>query len=80
MSTSVSFQEALEIVESLPGYQQEDLMEIIRRRLIEYRRELLAKSIGEAREEYVRGEVGKGTVSEWKHIREASSEELGLRE
>lgn len=64
MSTSVSFQEALEIVESLPGYQQEDLIEIIRHRLVEYKRELLAKSIGEAREDYARGEVGKGTVSD----------------
>lgn len=64
MSTSVTFQKVLEIVESLPEYQQENLIKIIRHRLIEHRRELLAKSIVEAREEYSRGEIAKGTVSD----------------
>ena len=61
---SKTFQEALDIIESLPKYQQEDIIEIIRQRLIEQRRELLAKNIGEAREEYARGEVKKGTVDD----------------
>ncbi len=61
---TVTFQEVLDIIESLPEYQQEDLIEIVRRRLIEYRREVLAKNIQEAREEYVRGEVKKGTVDD----------------
>jgi hypothetical protein len=60
----VTFQEVLDIVESLPEYQQEDLVDIIRRRLIEQRRERLADSIREAREEYARGEVKKGTVDD----------------
>jgi hypothetical protein len=60
----VSFQEVLDIVESLPEYQQEDLIDIIRRRLIEQRRDRLADSIREAREEYARGEVKKGTVDD----------------
>ena len=60
----VTFQEVLDIVESLPEYQQEDLVDIIRRRLIEQRREMLADSIREARQEYVRGEVKKGTVDD----------------
>ena len=60
----VTFQEALEIVESLPEYQQEDLMEIIRRRHLERRRELLAERIKEARAEYTRGEVTRGTVDD----------------
>jgi hypothetical protein len=54
----------LDIVESLPDYQQEDLINIITRRLIEQRRNLLADSIKEAREEYARGEVKKGSVDD----------------
>jgi hypothetical protein len=61
---TVTFQEALEIIESLPEYQQEDLIDIIRHRLIERRRQFLAESIREARDEYVRGEVKKGTVDD----------------
>ena len=57
------FQKALDIVELLPEYQQEDIVEIIRHRLIEHRRELLAKNIKAARKEYAEGEVKKGTVS-----------------
>lgn len=60
----VTFQEVLDIVESLPEYQQEDLVDIIRRRLIEQRRDRLANSIREAKEEYARGEVKKGTVDD----------------
>ena len=60
----VTFQEVLDIVESLPEYQQEDLVDIIRRRLIEQRRDRLADSIREAKEEYARGEVKKGSVDD----------------
>jgi len=60
----ITFQEALDIVESLPDYQQKDLIDIIRRRLIEQRRNLLADRIKEAREEYARGEVKKGSVDD----------------
>jgi len=59
-----TFQKALDIVESLPEYQQEDLIDIIRRRLVEQRRNRLADSIREAREEYARGEVRKGSVDD----------------
>jgi len=59
---TVTFQEALDIIESLPEHQQEDLINIIQRRRLERRRELLAESIKEARAEYARGEVTRGTV------------------
>lgn len=59
---TATFQEALDIVESLPEYQQEDLINIIQRRRLERRRELLAERIKEARAEYARGEVTRGTV------------------
>lgn len=61
---TITFQEALDIVESLPEYQQEDIINIIRHRLIEHKRELLAKNIKEAREEYARGDVKKGRVND----------------
>lgn len=61
---TLTFQEVLEIVESLPEYQQEDIINIIRHRLIEHKRDLLAKNIKEAREEYARGDVKKGSVND----------------
>jgi hypothetical protein len=61
---TVTFQEALEIVESLPEYQQDDLVDIIRRRRIDRRRELLAESIQQARAEYARGEISRGSVDD----------------
>jgi hypothetical protein len=42
---SATFHEALEMVESLSEDQQEDLIDIIKRRRIERRREALAESI-----------------------------------
>ena len=62
-----TFQKALEIVESLPGEQRESLMDIVRRRLIEERRDRLAQSIEEAREEYKHGRVRKGNVDDFMH-------------
>jgi hypothetical protein len=61
---AATFQEALDIVESLPEYQQEDLINIIHRRRLERSRELLAERIKEARAEYARGEVTHGTVDD----------------
>ena len=60
----VTFQEALDVVESLPEHQQEDLILIIQRRRLERRREVLAESIKEARAEYARGEATGGTVDD----------------
>ncbi len=62
-----TFQKALEIVESLPEEQRESLMDIVKRRLIEERRDRLAQSIKGAREEYRRGKIRKGTVDDLMH-------------
>jgi NADH:ubiquinone oxidoreductase subunit E len=65
MSTNAGpFQEALEIVESLPDYQQDDLIEIIRKRRLDRRREALLENIKEAQAEYARGECRTGTVED----------------
>ena len=59
-----TFDNVIEIIESLPEEQRESLIEIVKKRLIEERRDRLAQSIKEAKEEYMRGEVGQGTVDD----------------
>ncbi len=61
---TVTFQDALETIESLPEQQQEDLITIIKKRIFERRRETLAENIREARDEYARGEVKEGDVAD----------------
>uniref|UniRef100_A0A7C4RU70 Addiction module protein n=1 Tax=Desulfatirhabdium butyrativorans TaxID=340467 RepID=A0A7C4RU70_9BACT len=59
-----TFDEVLELIESFPDEQSESLLEIVRKRLIEERREQLAQIIQEARGEYVRGEARQGMVDD----------------
>jgi ribosome recycling factor len=59
-----TFDEALEIIESFPDEQKESIIEIVKRRLTDERRERLAQTVKEAREEYDRGEVRRGTVDD----------------
>jgi hypothetical protein len=58
------FQQVLEMVEGLPEEQQEDLVEIVRNRQRERRREALAAAVEQARQELARGEVRRGTVDD----------------
>ena len=67
---TVTFDEVLDIIESLPEKQRESIVEIVKRRLTEERREQLAQTIKESREEYARGEARRGTVEDL--IREVS--------
>lgn len=60
----VTFQNALDVIESLPESQQESLMDVIKRRLVEHKRDLLVKSVKRAREEYCRGEIKTGSVDD----------------
>ena len=60
----VTFQDVLDMIESLPEEQQENLIAIIQRRLIEHKREVLAERINEARKEYRLGKVRRGTVDD----------------
>lgn len=64
MMGNKTFQKALEIIESLPEEQRESLMDIVKRRLVDERRDRLAQSIKEAREEYKHGRISKGTVDD----------------
>lgn len=61
---TMTFHQILEIVESLPDEQQQDLFEIILNRRREHRREGLAAGIEQARRELARGEVRRGTVDD----------------
>lgn len=61
---TVSFRDALELIESLSEEERWSLIDIVRRRLVEERRAEIAKSVQEAREEYTRGEVRRGTVED----------------
>lgn len=61
---TVTFDEALDIIESFPEDQRESIVEIVKRRLAEERREQLAQTIKKAREEYACGEVRRGTVDD----------------
>ena len=61
---TTTFDEALDIIESFPEEQRESIVEIVKRRLTEERRERLAQTVREARQEYARGEVRRGTVDD----------------
>jgi prefoldin subunit 5 len=61
---TVSFQEALDIVESLPEDQRETLVAVARPGFMEHTRDMLSKHIEEAREELSRGEMRRGTVDD----------------
>jgi len=54
----------LQHIESLPEDQKVSIIEIVKHRLIEDRRDLLVQNIKEAREEYSRSEARRGTVDD----------------
>ncbi len=64
-ASSSKFQDVLELVESLPDDQQDDLIDIVRRRKIERRREEIARDIAEAMAEFERDETSSGSVEDF---------------
>jgi U3 small nucleolar ribonucleoprotein component len=64
MEKTLSFGEVLDTVEQLSLEDQEALTDIIRRRIIEQRREELAKDIQEAQEEFKAGNAHPVTPDE----------------
>ncbi len=58
------FDQVLDAVSGLPLQQQEDVVRIVQKRMTESKREQLANAIHEARAEYQRGEVKKGSVAD----------------
>jgi hypothetical protein len=63
MATS-KFQELIDSVEELSIEDQEFLLEIVHKRLIEQKRSNLEGRIAEARKSYQKGEVQRGTVAD----------------
>ena len=64
ITTTSHFQEIIETIEELSIEDQELLLEIVHKRLIEQKRSNLAERIAEAREAYRKGEVRRGTVAD----------------
>ena len=64
MTQITSFNEILESVEQLSVEDQEALIDLVRRRLVERRRAEIAANIVKAQEEYQTGQVFRGTVDE----------------
>jgi len=60
-----AFQQAIEAVESLSLEDRAILLDILRQRLRQQRRDRLLQEIAEARAEYDRGQVQYGSVSEF---------------
>lgn len=58
------FAELLDAVDELPFEEQAELVEIVRRRLIEHRREELAEEIQEARRDFQAGRCRPQTPDE----------------
>ncbi len=61
---SLSFQDLIDAVESLPLDDQSMLVELINKRITEKRRAELVGEVGEAREAFRKGEVKHGTVED----------------
>ena len=62
-----SYGQVLDSIEALPEDQQESLLDIVRKRLVERRRAALVKSVGEARKEFKSGKLRPATSSEIMH-------------
>jgi hypothetical protein len=64
MSQTIQFGQILEMIDNLPMNEQDDLINIIRHRQIEKRREEIARNIIQARQDYQQGDVFRGDVDD----------------
>jgi hypothetical protein len=64
MESALAFGEVLEVVDKLSLEEQETLVEVVRRRIIERRREELAKEIQDAQKEFQAGLCRPATPDE----------------
>ena len=64
MTQTTTFNQILEMIDHLSFDEQEDLINIVRHRQIERRREEIAANIAQARQEYQQGKVYRGTVDD----------------
>ena len=64
MTQAIQFNEILEIVDSLTLDEQNELIDIIKHRQIQQRRDEIAQNISIAKEEYKSNKVFRGTVDD----------------
>ncbi|MGL5872270.1 MAG: hypothetical protein ACRC2R_07860 [Xenococcaceae cyanobacterium] len=64
MISASKFNEILEQIETLSNDDQEILIDLVKRRLIERRRDEIAENITKAHQEYQSGEVFRGSVED----------------
>ncbi len=64
LTVSTPFQQALDVVEKLPAEDQETLVDIIRRRLIELRRAEIARNAQATLQAFREGRASYGTVDD----------------
>ena len=64
MSRTVQFNQILEMIDYLSLDEQDDLINIVRNRQIERRREEIVHNIDQAHQEYQQGKVFRGTVDD----------------
>lgn len=62
---SSTFQRAIETIETLSLNDQEALLELLQKRLIEQRRKILMDEIAEVRQEYAQEQVKFGSVADF---------------
>ena len=61
---TTTFHETLELVDSLSENEKESLIEIIRHRLIEEKRNQLSRNIKKARQEYRQRKIRRGNIDD----------------
>lgn len=64
MSAQANFNEILESIGLLPSEQQETLIEIIQKRLLAQKREILLSNIEQAKQEFSLGNVRSGNIDD----------------
>lgn len=63
-SFKMQFNQILEAIDCLSAEEQEDLIQIVKKRQIERRREEIAANVAQARKEYQQDEVFRGQVDD----------------
>jgi hypothetical protein len=61
MQNIIPFGEILEAADKLPVHDQEELIDILSKRIVDHRREKLSRQIKEAQEEYAAGQGRAGS-------------------
>ena len=64
MDTRLTFDELLETIDQLPIEQQETLLDLLERRVVELRRQQIAHNAAEARQLYHAGKLPSGSVDD----------------